>query len=229
MPPCPRSARTLRRAADRSTTSTSATRLATCSPSPTTTPARTQPATPCSTTPAQSIALTDGAGTVKDTWKYDPYGVVITHTGTDYNPFQYTSGYTDSATGLIHDGARYYNPNDGRFTQQDPAGQGPNLYAYAGENPTNYVDLSGLGFWQDLGGALAGTVAGAITLAGTVGEAGPLAVVGAGFVTGCVGAATTSILDGNSSQQAQASSCLEGGTIGAVVGGAGVILGALLL
>ena len=91
-------------------------------------------------------ALTDGSGSIKDTWKYDPYGNVISHTGTDYNPFQYTGSYTDATTGLIHDGARYYNPTDGRFTQQDPSGQEANLYAYAGDDPLDYADPTGLSF-----------------------------------------------------------------------------------
>lgn len=43
----------------------------------------------------------------------------------------------------LHFGARYYNPVDGRFTQQDPTGQGPNLYNYADANPTSYVDPAG--------------------------------------------------------------------------------------
>ena len=92
------------------------------------------------------IALTNGTGTVDDTTKYDPYGVVLSHTGSDYNPFGYVSGYTDSATGLIHLSARYYGPTDGRFTQQDPSGQESNLYAYAGDSPVNATDPTGLLF-----------------------------------------------------------------------------------
>jgi RHS repeat-associated protein len=68
---------------------------------------------------------------------------VLATTGADYNPFGYTSAYTDPTTGLIHDGARYYNPADGRFTQQDPANQGPNLYTYAADNPLNQSDPTG--------------------------------------------------------------------------------------
>jgi RHS repeat-associated protein len=47
-------------------------------------------------------------------------------------------------------GARYYNPTTGRFTQPDPAGQGPNLYSYAGDDPTNNIDPTGLGFWNNV-------------------------------------------------------------------------------
>lgn len=42
--------------------------------------------------------------------------------------------------------ARYYNPATGRFISEDPigfAGGGPNLYAYAGDSPTNFTDPTG--------------------------------------------------------------------------------------
>ena len=59
---------------------------------------------------------------------------------------KYTGSYTDATTGLIHDGARYYDTNQGRFTQQAPAGQGPNLYAYSADDPVNLMDPAGRSF-----------------------------------------------------------------------------------
>lgn len=57
----------------------------------------------------------------------------------------------DSATGLYHIGARYYDPNFDRWTQMDPVYMGTmsnpqslDGYAYALDNPVNFVDLSGL-------------------------------------------------------------------------------------
>ena len=46
---------------------------------------------------------------------------------------------------MIYYRARYYDPQVGRFTQADPVGLegGVNLYAYAGGNPTNFVDPLG--------------------------------------------------------------------------------------
>jgi RHS repeat-associated protein len=131
------------------------------------------------------IALTNGTGTTEDTTTYDPYGLVLTHTGTDYNPYGYTSSYTDT-TGLIHDNARYYNPADGRFTQQDPAGKTTNLYTYAGADPVNQSDTSGLSSALDYGseclsGAESGLAIGLVSGADEtgVGAAGA-AVLGCG-------------------------------------------------
>jgi len=42
-------------------------------------------------------------------------------------------------------GARYYNPTTGRFTQPDPAAL-IGGYAYAGDNPANATDPTGLNF-----------------------------------------------------------------------------------
>ena len=55
-------------------------------------------------------------------------------------------GYiTDTpGAGLIQLGARFYWPAIGRFVQQDPAKQGMNWYAYAGDDPVTGIDPSGL-------------------------------------------------------------------------------------
>ena len=57
-----------------------------------------------------------------------------------------TGCYTDSETGLVLLGARYYCPAIGRFISRDPAGfvNGPNVYAYCGDDPVNFSDPSGL-------------------------------------------------------------------------------------
>lgn len=49
------------------------------------------------------------------------------------------------ATGTMYRRARYYDPQNGRFTQEDPIGiaGGLNLYGYAGSDPVNYADPSG--------------------------------------------------------------------------------------
>jgi RHS repeat-associated protein len=62
------------------------------------------------------------------------------------NLLQYT-GRENEGNGLYFYRARYYSPLTGRFINQDPlgfSGSGPNLYAYAGNSPTNFTDPSGL-------------------------------------------------------------------------------------
>ena len=67
-------------------------------------------------------------------------------------------------------GTRYYRPGTGTFTQQDPASQGSNYYAYAGDNPVNATDLTGRAWW-DVALSYAGfigSVVGVATCVGTV-------------------------------------------------------------
>ena len=90
------------------------------------------------------VAVTDGSGSVVDTYSYDPYGKVTPGGSNSVaNPWQYTGGYLDSQTGLVKLGQRFYDPTLGRWTQQDPVPSG-NLYVYAGDNPVNFTDPSGL-------------------------------------------------------------------------------------
>lgn len=76
-------------------------------------------------------------------------------------------------------GARYYQPELGRWTQPDPSGQEANAYLYVGGNPANFVDPSGLSFLgidcpfgeTDTGGCNgADDAAGALDAAKDVGE-----------------------------------------------------------
>lgn len=62
------------------------------------------------------------------------------------NPWRYRGKRVDSETGLICFGKRYYDPKVGRWISPDPVGNidGPNLYAYARNNPIAYVDYFGL-------------------------------------------------------------------------------------
>jgi RHS repeat-associated protein len=52
----------------------------------------------------------------------------------------------ETGTGEMYRRNRYYDPQSGRFTQEDPIGLagGVNLYSYAGSNPVSYSDPFGL-------------------------------------------------------------------------------------
>ncbi|WP_237500793.1 RHS repeat-associated core domain-containing protein [Streptomyces sp. SID8370] len=91
------------------------------------------------------VAMADESGTKVNTYSYSPRGVRVL-AGTDEKvkqPYQFTGGYRDD-TGLYHFAARYYDPNIGRFTSQDPSGQEANPYLYAEGDPVNRIDPSGL-------------------------------------------------------------------------------------
>jgi RHS repeat-associated protein len=88
------------------------------------------------------VALTDSSGNIVNQYKYDPYGNAITATEQVSNPFRFAGAMWDSSTGLYKMGERYYDPAVGRFVTPDPLdGQD---YTYAGNNPINVIDPSGL-------------------------------------------------------------------------------------
>ncbi|MBS5837545.1 MAG: RHS domain-containing protein, partial [Neisseria sp.] len=66
-------------------------------------------------------------------------------TGTTHQPFRLQNQYADRETGLHYNFFRYYEPDAGRFVNQDPIGLegGENLYAFA-PNVKGWVDPLGL-------------------------------------------------------------------------------------
>ncbi|RYG22443.1 RHS repeat-associated core domain-containing protein [bacterium] len=93
--------------------------------------------------------------TASDVRAFDPWGNGITSTGSSTGfgmpesgrPVQAYVGSLghrkDDETGLIYMRARYYDPQVGRFTSQDPALDGGNWFTYCGNDPVNKVDQSG--------------------------------------------------------------------------------------
>jgi RHS repeat-associated protein len=100
------------------------------------------------------IALTDAAQALVATYTYDAWGNITTSTLANTNPWRYATSYTDTTTGYLKLGARYYNPTTARFTQPDPAATCGG-YTYANDNPTNYTDPSGRSATCDIAAGLA--------------------------------------------------------------------------
>jgi RHS repeat-associated protein len=91
------------------------------------------------------LALANSSGTIVTQYGYDPFGGTTTTGTVNSNSSQYTGRENDN-NGLYYYRARYYSPSIHRFVSQDPsgfAGGSTNLYAYAGNTPTNLRDPSG--------------------------------------------------------------------------------------
>jgi RHS repeat-associated protein len=100
------------------------------------------------------LEVTDGAGNLRWSGQYDTFGKLQGQTvagaerrkGAVYDqPLRYAGQYQDDESGLHYNLFRYYEPEVGRFTTQDPIGLsgGMNLYQYA-PNPYGWVDPLGL-------------------------------------------------------------------------------------
>jgi RHS repeat-associated protein len=88
--------------------------------------------------------LTGSAGTVTGKCTYSSYGAP-TCEGSITTPLGYDGQYTSADTGLIYMRARVYDPTTGQFLTVDPAVSVTRApYNYAGDDPVNETDRTGL-------------------------------------------------------------------------------------
>ena len=73
-------------------------------------------------------------GTQTNAYEYNSFGEITEMSETYENPFRYCGEYYDSETGWVYLRNRYYNPETGRFINEDPARDGSNWYVYANNN-----------------------------------------------------------------------------------------------
>ncbi|MDO9352433.1 MAG: RHS repeat-associated core domain-containing protein, partial [Solirubrobacteraceae bacterium] len=160
-----------------------------------------------------TIALVDGNAGVQKAYSYDVDGnASVTTPGSGPGTQITYVGGLDVGNGLMHYGARYYQPSSGRWTQPDPLRTvsdlaNANAYLYVGSDPVNNADPSGLCIvlkcktWHSVSrvsgafveGAAKGCVSGAIVGGATGGPAGA--------ASGC---ATGGFVDGGLEAGAQA-------------------------
>ena len=91
----------------------------------------------------------DGAGTVQARYAYDPFGRRTRLVGVLEVDYGIAGMFFLADLGLNLTRYRYYDSNIGRWLSRDSLNdaerkQGPNLYAYVGNNPVNWSDPFGL-------------------------------------------------------------------------------------
>ena len=95
--------------------------------------------------------LVDSTGVEVAAYDYDPYGKIISATGTmaAVNPLCYRGYYYDSETGFYYLQSRYYDPEICRFINGDKYSAtatgflGYNMFAYCNNNPIIAADYDG--------------------------------------------------------------------------------------
>jgi RHS repeat-associated protein len=77
--------------------------------------------------------------------EYDPWGLPTFVGSETVQPFGFAGAIWLNHARFWHMGARDYDPAIGRWTSKDPLrfGGGSNLYVYAGNDPVNFVDVTG--------------------------------------------------------------------------------------
>ena len=112
-------------------------------------------------------AISDSDGTVTARYSYDPYGNPTAGSSAADSRFGYAGQHTDHATGLIYLRARWYDPQTGAFVTSDPIGHASgetNLYGYAGGDPVNATDPTGLCPWCVVGAVIVAKAAIAVAI-----------------------------------------------------------------
>jgi len=94
------------------------------------------------------VVKVNGTAGLAQMMRHDAWGNATIDDGESFDqPFGFAGGLWDRETGLVHFGARDYDPITGRWLQKDPIlfrGGDTNLYAYVGGDPVNRIDPSGL-------------------------------------------------------------------------------------
>jgi RHS repeat-associated protein len=109
------------------------------------------------------VVVDVASGAIAESIGYDEFGNVTGDTNPGFQPFGFAGGLYDRDTGLVHFGARDYDPQTGRWTSKDPvgfAGGDANVYAYCAGDPVNRIDRSGLDWTDDAMTVLANFSAG---------------------------------------------------------------------
>lgn len=97
------------------------------------------------------IAYVDMAtGAKSATYEYGAFGETLIGEGVAHEvmPFRFSTKYTDSETGLLYYGLRYYSPSVGRWLNRDPIEERGGLNVYTFLNNSSISNTDYLGMWS---------------------------------------------------------------------------------
>ena len=125
----------------------------------------------CTNLQGDVMYLVDSSGAEVAAYDYDPYGKIISATGSmaEVNPLRYRGYYYDSETGFYYLQSRYYDPEICRFISADDVSlltltpgevKDLNLFSYCDNNPVVRADVGG-DVWHYFIGAAVGAAIGA--------------------------------------------------------------------
>jgi len=180
---------------------------------------------------------TNSTGGVVSSSNYIPFGPAYDSEGSE--EFKYNGKYEDTS-GLYYYGARYYDPEAGRFITEDPVvgsrvdPQSLNRYVYCRSNPLKYTDPDGRFLLNIVAGALAGAAIEGLfyyAASGFTDWQGALVHAGIGACKGAIFAATfgtaalaltsgaTSMTEATTAIASSVGKTLLAGTVSGVAGG----------
>jgi RHS repeat-associated protein len=97
-------------------------------------------------------SLIDGSQNVVASYRYDPFGNIISKSGSlaDVNVYRFSSKEMHFNSGMYYYGFRFYEPNLQRWINRDPIEEkgGVNLYGFVRNCPALIVDVDGRCGWQ---------------------------------------------------------------------------------
>jgi len=179
-----------------------------------------------------SSVITDESGAVVQILEYSPFGEVSRNTGEYSTDKRFTGKIYDESSALYYYGARYYDPELGRFITADPTVSRPfdpqdlNRYAYCRNNPVNYVDPSGLSWWSSfwnwisggVGAIIAAVAIIVVTAVANVFTGGALTPILMGEIFGAIGGAAGAAATGGDIGRGMLIGTVVGGITGGIMG-----------
>jgi RHS repeat-associated protein len=139
------------------------------------------------------VSVNVATGLVGQRLDIDEWGKIVVDTAPGFLPFGFAVGFRDVDTEVIRFGARDFDPVAGRWIHRDPLvrhRRDVNLYAYASNDPVDFIDRSGAsGECAECVGLTVGATGICLSRVGYCGGAAEICAIGCGLagLAGAVG------------------------------------------